>query len=68
MIIRKVWKTKRQRFITLPKYCDILEGDYVIVEKVINVNTVVPNNITVKEAFKVSKEVEQNGKKHKTRI
>jgi len=35
-IIMKVWKTKKnkQKLITIPKDCDIEEGDYVSVEKV----------------------------------
>ena len=35
-IIMKVWKnkTKNQKLITIPKDCDIQEGDYVEVRKI----------------------------------
>jgi len=36
MIVAKVWKAKKknQKMITIPKDCNINEGDYVRVEKV----------------------------------
>ncbi len=36
MIIQKVWKNKgnNQKLITIPKDCDIKEGDYVEIKKV----------------------------------
>ena len=38
MIVRKVFKAKKnnQKLITIPKDCDIVEGDYVKIEKVKN--------------------------------
>lgn len=36
LIIMKVWKSKlkNQKMITIPKDCDIQDGDYVKVEKI----------------------------------
>lgn len=37
MIIRKVWKATStgSKVITIPRKCDIVEGDYVKIEKVV---------------------------------
>lgn len=36
MIIRKVWKAKANntKFVTIPKDCNIIEGEYVKIERV----------------------------------